>query len=172
MTALPLPAGPSAGHAGLDTEANAGFEDVEALEEFETIEKGLAADPQNCDLLLRAARWGERMGRFDDASRFYLHATAVAPTRTEAYVGLSDLLRGQSLYIEAVELLQGAIQRLPDRPELWYAIARVMVDIGDDASADTFFDEALRLDPTHVAVRLERAALHRRMRRIQATPAE
>ena len=141
---------------------SASSEDLQAsLAEIDEIERGLLANPTDCDLLLRAARWGERMGRHDEACSFYLHAAAAAPARTDAIIGLSDSLRTQSHYEQAVKVLQDALARLPEKPELWCAIARVMSDIGDGEKADLFLGEALRLDPGNATARLQRGALHR-----------
>lgn len=134
----------------------------ELMSEIDEIERGLLADPTDFDLLLRAARWGERTARYDEARRFYMHAAAVAPTRPEPIVALSDLLRGQSLHAEASQLLQAALERMPDKAELWCAIARVMTDLGTDDKAELFITEALRLEPTNVTARLQRGALRRR----------
>ena len=137
-------------------------ETAEMMAEIDAIERGLLADPTDFEMLLRAARWGERNGRYDEARRFYMHATAVAPTRPEPIVGLSDLLRGQALHSEAIELLQAAAERMPDKAELWCAIARVMSDLGTTDKAELFLAEALRLDPDNVTARLQRGALRRR----------
>jgi tetratricopeptide (TPR) repeat protein len=139
-----------------------------SLDEFNEIERGLLASPGDCDLLLRAARWGERMGRHDEACSFYLHAAAAAPTRTDAIIGLSDALRGQSHHEQAVKVLQDALERLPAKPELWCAIARVMSDVGAAEKADLFLAEALRLDPNNPTARLQRGALHRPERHVGA----
>ncbi len=137
-------------------------EDLQAnLDEIDEIERGLLEKPADCDLLLRAARWGERMGRHDEACSFYLHAAAAAPTRTDAIIGLSDSLRNQSHHEQAVKVLQDAIARLPEKPELWCAIARVMSDVGDDEKAHLFLNEALRIDPGNATARLQRGALNR-----------
>jgi cytochrome c-type biogenesis protein CcmH/NrfG len=137
-------------------------ETAELMAEIDAIERGLLADPTDFDMLLRAARWGERTGRYDESRRFYMHAIAVAPTRPEPIVGLSDLLRGQSLHSEAVELLQAAVERMPEKAELWCAIARVMNDLGSTDKAEVFLTEALRLEPGNVTARLQRGALRRR----------
>jgi cytochrome c-type biogenesis protein CcmH/NrfG len=137
-------------------------ETAEMMAEIDAIERGLLADPTDFEMLLRAARWGERNGRYDEARRFYMHATAVAPKRPEPIVGLSDLLRGQALHNEAIELLQAAAERMPDKAELWCAIARVMADLGTPDKAELFLAEALRLDPDNVTARLQRGALRRR----------
>jgi cytochrome c-type biogenesis protein CcmH/NrfG len=134
----------------------------ELMAEIDDIERGLATTPGDYDLLLRAARWGERMGRYDEATRFYLHAAAAAPTRGEPLAALSDMLRGQSMHSDAIGMLQTAIERMPERAELWCAIARVMADVGDVDKAETFLNEALRLEPHNVTARLQRGALHRR----------
>jgi len=135
------------------------------LAEIDEIERGLLADPADFDMLLRAARWGERTGRYDESRRFYMHAAAVAPKRAEPLVGLSDMLRGQSLHAEAIELLQAALERMPERAELWCAIARVMSDLGTNDKAEIFLTEALRLEPNNVTARLQRGALRRRNER-------
>jgi cytochrome c-type biogenesis protein CcmH/NrfG len=132
------------------------------MSEIDEIERGLLADPADFDMLLRAARWGERAGRYDESRRFYMHAVAVAPTRPEPIVALSDLLRGQSLHNEAVTLLQAALERMPEQAELWCAIARVMSDLGTNEKAEVFLAEALRLEPANVTARLQRGALRRR----------
>jgi tetratricopeptide (TPR) repeat protein len=132
------------------------------MSEIDEIERGLLADPADFDMLLRAARWGERAGRYTESRRFYLHAAAVAPTRAEPIVALSDMLRGQSMHSEAVELLQAAMERMPEQAELWCAIARVMTDIGTTDKAEIFLAEALRLEPDNVTARLQRGALRRR----------
>jgi cytochrome c-type biogenesis protein CcmH/NrfG len=77
-------------------------------------------------------------------------------------VALSDLLRGQSLHREATELLQAALERMPEQAELWCAIARVMADLGTTDKAEIFLNEALRLEPGNVTARLQRGALRRR----------
>jgi cytochrome c-type biogenesis protein CcmH/NrfG len=137
-------------------------ETAELMAEIDAIERGLLADPTDFDMLLRAARWGERTGRYDEARRFYMHATAVAPNRPEPMVALGDLLRGQSLHREAIELLQAALERMPEQAELWCAIARVMTDLGTTDKAEVFLTEALRLEPGNVTARLQRGALRRR----------
>jgi len=137
-------------------------EDMQAnLDEIDEIERGLLANPGDCDLLLRAARWGERMGRHDEACSFYLHAANAAPGRTDAVIALSDALRGQAHHEQAVKVLQDAIGRLPEKPELWCAIARVMSDVGEDEKAHLFLNEALRIDPGNATARLQRGALNR-----------
>jgi cytochrome c-type biogenesis protein CcmH/NrfG len=140
------------------------------MAEIDDIERGLQAKPGDYDLLLRAARWGERMGRYDEATRFYLHAAAAAPTRGEPLVALSDMLRGQSMHSDAIGMLQTAIERMPERAELWCAIARVMADVGAVDKAETFLNEALRLEPHNVTARLQRGALHRRNERHSGKP--
>jgi cytochrome c-type biogenesis protein CcmH/NrfG len=132
------------------------------MSEIDEIERGLLADPTDFDMLLRAARWGERTGRYDESRRFYMHAATAAPKRAEPIVGLSDLLRGQSLHNEATILLQAALERMPEQAELWCAIARVMTDLGTNDKAEVFLTEALRLEPNNVTARLQRGALRRR----------
>lgn len=155
MTSIPRPEPAS------DT-APQGEELDELMAQIDDIERGLAANPADFALLLRAARWGERMGRYDEACRFYLHAASAQPSKPEPLVALSDMLRGQSLHAEAVGMLQTAIGRLPDQADLWCAIARVMADMGSADEAELFLNEALRLEPGNVTARLQRGALHRR----------
>lgn len=153
MTAIPQQTGDVPRH---DSEKD------ELIAEIDAIERGLLADPADFDMLMRAARWGERTGRYDEARRFFMHAAAVAPVRPEPMVALSDLLRGQSLHREATELLQAALERMPEQAELWCAIARVMADLGTTDKAEIFLNEALRLEPGNVTARLQRGALRRR----------
>jgi cytochrome c-type biogenesis protein CcmH/NrfG len=156
MTAIPQRPGDAPQGAPEDPET------TELMAEIDAIERGLLADPTDLDMLLRAARWGERTGRHDESRRFYMHAIAAAPARPEPIVGLSDLLRGQSLHSEATELLQAAVERMPEKAELWCAIARVMNDLGNADKAEVFLTEALRLEPNNVTARLQRGALRRR----------
>jgi cytochrome c-type biogenesis protein CcmH/NrfG len=82
----------------------------------------------------------------------------LAPNRPEGFVGMSRILLGQEMHSEAVDLLKDAIARNHASAPLWREIARVMADIGDVATALVFYDEALRLAPDHVELRLEHAA--------------
>ncbi len=159
MTAYPQQPSDNSGNSPDSDEMN------DLMSEIDDVERGLLATPGDYDLLLRAARWGERMGRYDEATRFYLHAAAAAPGRGEPLAALSDMLRGQAMHSDAIGMLQTAIERMPERAELWCAIARVMSDVGATDKAEIFINEALRLEPNNVTARLQRGALHRRNER-------
>jgi len=144
----------------------------DAQRELAEIEAALARNPQDCDALMRAARWGERAGLDENAARFYAHAAEAGPLRSDAHSALAAALRRLSRHDEALPMLQAAIERMPDQPELWLSIARLMMDLGDDENAETFYSEALRLAPNHQGARLERADLLRSRGKLEASLAD
>lgn len=117
------------------------------------------ADSGEVRRLLEAARWSERLGEVTEASRLYLRAATLAPRDMESYLALTRLLCAHALHVEATEFLRGAIERIPDRAELWCALAQVMAEMDDRENAGAFVDEALRISPGYASARILRGAL-------------
>ena len=69
------------------------------------------------------------------------------PGDLEAINNLACALRDLNRCEEAIEVLRPAIEAHPEHPQLWNTLGTVMCSLGDGATAITFFDEALRLNP-------------------------
>ncbi len=126
---------------------------VQALTAYEAALKLLPDDKAVAQDLARLA---QKLGYLDIAEKLLLHYLSVDPRHVEATNNLACVLRDQNRYDEAIEVLRARIQDAPDSPMLWNTLGTVMSDQGDMATAVTFFDEALRLDPDFPKARYNR----------------
>ena len=126
---------------------------VQALTAYEAALKLLPSDTAVAQDLGRLA---QQLGYLDIAEKLLLHYLAVDPEHVEATNNLACVLRDQNRYEEAIEVLRARIQGAQDSPMLWNTLGTVMSDQGDMATALTFFDEALRLQPDFAKARYNR----------------
>jgi tetratricopeptide (TPR) repeat protein len=120
-------------------------------------EAALALKPDDPEIVNDLGRLAFRMGMYPQAEamfRFHAERRGHAP---ESSNNLANLLRGQSRFEEAIEVLRPAIEAKPDDATLWNNLGAVLNDMGDMAQAELFFTEALRLDPKHLKARYNRA---------------
>ncbi|MBI1684970.1 tetratricopeptide repeat protein [Caulobacter hibisci] len=80
------------------------------------------------------------------AKLFRIHVKA-QPHDVAGVNNLACALRDLNANSEAIDILRPAIQEHPQQPILWNTLGTVMCSLGDGATAVTFFDEALRLNP-------------------------
>jgi tetratricopeptide (TPR) repeat protein len=123
---------------------------------LEAYEQALARLPNPADVANDLGRLAWRLGMPEVAAPLFAHHLAARPGARDATVNLAGALRDQHRYAEAVEVLKPAAQAAPQDPVLWNALGEVLSQQGDPATARTFFDEALRLDPGFTAARLNR----------------
>lgn len=126
---------------------------IQALNAYEAALKLL---PNDTAVAQDLARLAQRLGYLDIAEKLLLHYLAVDPEHLEAINNLACVLRDQNRYDEAVEVLRARIQGAPDSAMLWNTLGTVLSDQGDMATALTFFDEALRLEPDFAKARYNR----------------
>lgn len=110
----------------------------------------LKLQPDNIAIAADLGRLAYRMGYNDMAEKFFRFHLRQCPDSIEAVNNLATTLRESSKYDEAIALLQDAIPRHPQDPQLWNVLGTVMNTTGDVASAQLFYREALRFDPNHV----------------------
>jgi carbon-monoxide dehydrogenase small subunit len=108
-------------------------------------EEALTLDPEDTALLKGLARIALGLGMAPVAEAFSRRALAGNSDDTEAVCLLSRALTGQGQGDGAVEVLSAHLTERPESPEAWNALGLLIADRGDLASAQTFFDEALRL---------------------------
>ena len=122
-------------------------------------EGALALDPGDGALLKGLARIALDLGMAPVADAFSRRALAGNPDDAEAVCLLSRALAGQGQGDGAVEVLSTHLAQRPESPEAWNALGVLVADRGDLASAQTFFDEALRLAPSLTPARFNAANL-------------
>ncbi|MEI7572855.1 MAG: tetratricopeptide repeat protein [Phenylobacterium sp.] len=122
-------------------------------------EGALALDPEDAALLKGLARIALDLGMAPVADAFSRRALARNPEDAEAVCLLSRALTGQGQGDGAVEVLSAHLTERPESPEVWNALGLLIADRGDLASAQTFFDEALRLAPSLTPARFNAANL-------------
>jgi tetratricopeptide (TPR) repeat protein len=101
--------------------------------------------PVACDL----GRLAFRLGMPELAAQFFMHFLQSRPGDLEALNNLACALRDINRFDEAIDLLRSALEQHPLAQGLWNTLGTVLVSRGDGATSLTFFDEALRLDPTY-----------------------
>ena len=122
-------------------------------------EGALALDPEDAALLKGLARIALDLGMPPVSDAFSRRALARNPEDAEAVCLLSRALAAQGQGDGAVEVLSAHLTERPESPEVWNALGVLIADRGDLASAQTFFDEALRLAPSLTPARFNAANL-------------
>jgi Tfp pilus assembly protein PilF len=124
-----------------------------ALKAYETALKLL---PQQAEIANDLGRLAFRLGMKPVAEKLFRHYLALHPASFEAANNLACAIRDQGRFDEAIEVLRPAIAARPSDPMLWNTLGTVLAEQGDPAGAQTFFDEALRLDATFAKARYNR----------------
>lgn len=101
--------------------------------------------PVACDL----GRLAFRLEMPELAAQFFMHFLQSRPGDLEGLNNLACALRDSNRFDEAIDLLRSALQDHPHAEGLWNTLGTVLVSRGDSATSLTFFDEALRLQPSY-----------------------
>ena len=120
-------------------------------------EAALKLLPNETDVAHDLGRLAQQMGYLDIAEKLLRKYLAADPGHIEATNNLACVLRDQKRYGDAVEALRALLVLEPESPVLWNTLGTVLSDQGDMGTALTFFEEALRHDPTFAKARYNRA---------------
>src|SRR3954467_2496885 len=88
---------------------------AEAIAQFE---QALALQPDDPKVLFALGNTANLLGLTGVAEQFFRRVLALEPARLEAIVHLANLLRGTAQYDAAFALLEPALAREPESPEL------------------------------------------------------
>jgi tetratricopeptide (TPR) repeat protein len=113
-------------------------------------ETALRLTPDNPYIANDLGRLAYRLGITDMAQKFFRYFLEKVPGHAEAINNLATVLREDSRYDEAIDLLRAAINDNPTDAQLWNALGTVVNGQGDIENAIIFYQEALRHDPNHV----------------------
>lgn len=119
-------------------------------------ESALALLPDQAEIANDMGRLAYRMGMKETAEKLFTHYLSRHPKSHEGANNLACALRDQGRFADAVEILKPAIASHPEHPLLWNTLGTVVGEEGDPAGSMTFFDEALRHDPTFAKARYNR----------------
>ncbi|MBP2158921.1 MULTISPECIES: tetratricopeptide repeat protein [Asticcacaulis] len=112
-------------------------------------ETALRLTPDNPYIANDLGRLSYRLGILDMAQKFFLFFLERMPSHGEAINNLASVLREESKFEEAIEILRLAINNTPNDPQLWNALGTVVNGQGDVDNATIFYREALRHDPNN-----------------------
>ena len=120
-------------------------------------EAALKLLPNETDVAHDLGRLAQQMGYLEIAEKLLLKYLAADPGHVEATNNLACVQRDQKRYGDAVETLRALLGVEPESPVLWNTLGTVLSDQGDMGTALTFFEEALRHDPSFAKARYNRA---------------
>lgn len=124
-------------------------------------EAALQLLPDHTDIAHDLGRLAQRLGYLDISEKLLLKFLAANPGHIEATNNLACVMRDQNRYADAIEILRPLLQIEADSSVLWNTLGTVLNDQGRLDEALTFFEEALRLDPTFAKARYNRANVRR-----------
>lgn len=113
----------------------------------------------------------QRQGQRDAAIQAYQAALKADPRRTEAALGLAQVLAeggGAAAQQRAADVLAEQLKRQPRQAAVRLQLARTLLDAGQSAAVLSLLEEGLRLDPELHAARLVLAEAERRLGRTDA----
>jgi len=129
--------------------------DVESA--IQCYESALALSEDQADITNDLGHLAYRLGMKPLALSLFAAYRAARPDCILGINSLASAQRDAQDYDAAIETLRSAIMANPHSPLLWNSLGTVLAEQGDVATAMTFFEEALRLDPAHVHALLNRA---------------
>jgi tetratricopeptide (TPR) repeat protein len=136
------------------------------------VEKGLAVHPDHPELLVVRAAAEVALGReqdaFDDASK----VIAADPNDEYAVALLAGIYRNRGERDRAVELVAGALERLPDSLDLRAVLAQLYLDLGDNARAEEELRRIVDLRPKDLPHRQRLVAFYAQAGKVDLAEAE
>ena len=114
---------------------------------FDLYERAIHLDPDEPEVYhnLGLAAWA--LEEYQIAEQFFRIFAQMSPLIGPAAVNLAGALRDQGRYDEAIEILREAIGEVPEDSNLWNILGTILMERGEDQTALTFYNEAVRLDP-------------------------
>lgn len=112
---------------------------------LEFYERAWRLDPKNPEIYQNLSLVAWKLDMLEAAEKFIRIFCQMAPGRPAGPVNLAGVLRDQGKFSDAIELLRSAIYQKADDPDLWNALGTVLLEAGDPDQAETFYQEALRL---------------------------
>lgn len=114
---------------------------------LEFYERALQRDPSNAEIYKSLGLLASKLGLLPAAEKFLRIYLRLAPNAKGGTVQLAAILRDQSRFEDAIELLRQAIYAEPENADLWNSLGTAVMESGEAAEAITFHAEALRLRP-------------------------
>jgi tetratricopeptide (TPR) repeat protein len=111
-------------------------------------ERALQLAPDNPEIANDLGRLAVRLDMPALAEKLFTHYLLRNPGSIDGVNNLACALREQHRFAEAVEVLRPSIYAYPESALLWNTLGTVVGEQGDIAQAVTFFEEALRVDPS------------------------
>ncbi len=119
-------------------------------------EAALQLLPNEAEIANDLGRLAYRLGMKPLAEQLFIRFLEHQPGSIEGANNLACALRDQNRYVEAIEVLKPVIGANPAVAQLWNTLGTVLTEQGEIETAITFFDEALRCDPTMFRARYNR----------------
>lgn len=110
-------------------------------------ETALRLLPDHAEIANDLGRLAYRIGMKPQAEKLFRHYLTRFPGHPEGSNNLACVLRDEMRFDEAIELLRPAIVASPQTPMLWNTMGTIVAELGDFDNAETFFKEAIRLEP-------------------------
>lgn len=124
---------------------------------LQAYEKALQLIPEYVEIANDLGRLAYRLGMAEQAEKLFAWYFVRNPDSADAANNLACVLRDGSRYEDAVEVLRPAIMAAPENAMLWNTLGTVLYEQGDMVGAQTFLDEAVRVDPAFPKARYNRA---------------
>lgn len=111
-------------------------------------ESALALLPDEADVANDLGRLAYRMGMIEQAEKLFRMFVARRPENPEGANNLACALRSLDRHEEAIDVLKASLTQRPGVSIMWNTLGTIVNELGDLPTAVTFFEEALRLEPT------------------------
>jgi tetratricopeptide (TPR) repeat protein len=119
------------------------------LEAINQYEQALAQDPHDPRILFALGNTAGALGMRGPAEQFFRQVLAIDPARLEATVNLANLLRENGQFDAAIALLEPALARSPQSPELNLTLGSAWRESGDNSRAEPYYLAALDVRPDY-----------------------
>lgn len=115
-----------------------------ALNHYETAWK---LNPHDAEIYQNMGLAAWKLNMLEAAEKFFRISQQMEPGRLDTVINLTGILRDQGRFEDAIEIVRQAIFLDQRNPSLWNTLGTVLLESGDPFQAETFYREALSIEP-------------------------